>query len=310
MRRHFRRYNSVTIVRRYPGIDIFNSTSRIGECNKHFHATLCYAMLFRSCSVCLHNIIPISKVPVPTSITSRHQSNYTSTLHQGYSRDPLVSAVHGPVNASNISIAVGDLAIGMGETASLAALGQERDISATSRGGLPAGLAQHLYRGSEGQGVVAGVEAGAGRGLERGDGVGELREADAGLARASVDAQGLLAVGAGAVDREAGGVQKGAFVGEDIGGAEADLSRGAVDVEDAARGGGGVVHKHGPGIAGGRVVGRHDEVVDRGREVVGRDVGYQAEVGRGGLGRVDWAGGGRSSAGHAHEAQDGGEGES
>lgn len=57
------------------------------------------------------------------------------------------------------------------------------------------------------------------------------------------------------------------------------------------------------------MVGRHDEVVDRGREVVGRDVGYQAEVGRRGLGRVNRAGG-RSSRGRAQKSQNTGEGDS
>lgn len=195
--------------------------------------------------------------------------------------------------------------------ASLAALRQQGEIRAASWGCLALSLAEQLHGRTTGKGIVAGVEAIATNDLELGDGIRELGQADASLAHAGVDAHALLSGGVGTADGHAGGEERrAALIGEDVGAVVADVGCGAVDVEDAAGGGGGVVHEHGIGSAGTGVGGGQDEVVDRGREVVCRDISYQAEVGRCGLGRVDWAGGGRSSAGDAHEAQDGGEGES
>ena len=157
------------------------------------------------------------------------------------------------------------------------------------------------------QGIVAGVEASAAHDTQLRDGVGELGQAHAGLALAGVEAYGLLAVGAGRVDGDAGWDDRSALVGEDVGGVVAHVSRGAVDVEDAASGRGSVVYENGEGFAGADVIGGQDEVVDGGREVVGCDVGHKAEVGRSGLGRVDRGGGSGCSAGHAHKGQNAGE---
>ena len=162
----------------------------------------------------------------------------------------------------------------MGGAAPLAALGQESDISASRRSGLALGLAQNLHSGPGVQDVVASVEARAAHDAQLRDGVGELREADAGLALAGVDAHGLLAVGGSRVHGDTGWDDGRALVGQDVGGAVADVSRGAVDVEDAAGGGSGVIHEHSEGLASTGVVRGQDEVVDRGGMVVGRDVGH------------------------------------
>lgn len=252
----------------------------------------------------------LAHVPIPTCITSLAHISY---IHKVSARltGCLVGAVVSPVNAGNILIAVGDLSEGVLGTASLAALRQESEIRAPSRRRLALGLAEQLHGSSLGQGAVAGVEAIGADEAQLGDGVGELGEPDTRLALAGVDAHGLLAVGAGAIDHHAGGEEGiAALVGEDVGVSKADVDGSAVEVEDAAAGGSGVLGQHGEVLAGADVVGGQDEVVDGGGEVVGSDIGYQAEVGRGGLGRVDWDGASWNCRCQADEGQGAGEGES
>jgi hypothetical protein len=230
----------------------------------------------------------LKSLSVPTSITAPAPIVISTISQPGPQRCPLVGAVVGPINASNILVAVGELSEGVGEATALTALGQERDIRAARRGSLADGLGEHLHGWPIRQGIQAGVEAIAADGVQLGDGVGELGEADAGLTLAGVDAHGGLAVGARGVDGDAGGEQRRALVGEDVGGAVVDVVGGAVDVEDAAGGDAGVGHEHGVVLTGADVVGGQDEVVNGGREVVGGNVGDQAEVLSGSLGRVDW----------------------
>lgn len=257
------------------GISIVNSR----------YAMLCYSMP----RLLIQYSATLKSLSDPTSIITAPSLIDVSTI---FKLEPqgcrLVGAVVGPVNAGNILVAVGELSEGVVGATALTALGQKRDIGATLRGGLTRDLGQYLHATAKWQGVQAGVEALAADGVKLGDGVGERSEAEAGLAHAGVDAHGGLAVGAGGVDGEAGGEQRGALVGEDVGVAVVDILGSAVDVEDAARGGGVVGHEHGEVLASANVVGGQDEVVDGWGEVIGGNVGDQAEVLGGSLGRVDW----------------------
>jgi hypothetical protein len=301
-------------VLRYPERKLSSHDLLFGQCNRHFtesrYAMLRYAMPYMqsvrniTIGAVLFPGVPLVRESIISIIIS------SEVVLKAATRDPLISIVVSPVNSSNINVAVSDLSKRIGRSTPFTALRQKGDIRASRRGLLSLSLAENLHSGPEWQGIVAGVESGTTHDAQLRDGVGELGHANTGLALAGINTHALLAAGVGWIDGDAGGEERAAFVGKDIGGAIPHVGRGAVDVEDAPCGSRGIGDEHGEVLAGADVVGGHDEVVDRGSQVVGSDVSYQAEVGGSCLGRVDGGRSGWGSRGDTKKGQDAGEGQS